>query len=180
MERVEKREVPAWVNFINKMNNYLTQNLLGGPKLIKMAWVINLHKFSNIFLILAMMNWYQNFSRAAFLYMVLHGSYGFIWILKHLAFRDQKWEEKVTFSSAIFGFVFLATYWIAPYILISDVTQTYDFLTNSYVALCLSLYIFGLTIMVAADCQKNFTLKFKKGLITDGMFKHIRHPNYLG
>ncbi|MFK8012758.1 MAG: isoprenylcysteine carboxylmethyltransferase family protein, partial [Marinicellaceae bacterium] len=35
-------------------------------------------------------------------------------------------------------------------------------------------------IMMVADAQKYYTLKYKKGLITDGVHKYIRHPNYLG
>ena len=31
-----------------------------------------------------------------------------------------------------------------------------------------------------ADVQKFVTLKLQRGLITDGMFKYVRHPNYLG
>lgn len=34
--------------------------------------------------------------------------------------------------------------------------------------------------MIAADAQKYFTLRIKRGLITDGMYRFIRHPNYLG
>ena len=34
--------------------------------------------------------------------------------------------------------------------------------------------------MIAADAQKSFTLRFKGGLITDGMYRFIGHPNYLG
>ena len=34
--------------------------------------------------------------------------------------------------------------------------------------------------MMVSDCQKYFTLKYRPGLIENGMFKYIRHPNYLG
>ena len=34
--------------------------------------------------------------------------------------------------------------------------------------------------MIAADAQKFFTLRLKRGLITDGMYRYVRHPNYLG
>ena len=34
--------------------------------------------------------------------------------------------------------------------------------------------------MIAADAQKYFTLRIKRGLITDGMYRFIRPPNYLG
>ena len=34
--------------------------------------------------------------------------------------------------------------------------------------------------MIAADAQKYFTLRVKRGLITDGVHRYVRHPNYLG
>jgi protein-S-isoprenylcysteine O-methyltransferase Ste14 len=34
--------------------------------------------------------------------------------------------------------------------------------------------------MIAADAQKYFTLSVRRGLITDGMHRYIRHPSYLG
>jgi protein-S-isoprenylcysteine O-methyltransferase Ste14 len=34
--------------------------------------------------------------------------------------------------------------------------------------------------MLVSDAQKYFVLQNKRGLITDGMFSYIRHPNYLG
>ena len=34
--------------------------------------------------------------------------------------------------------------------------------------------------MIAADAQKYFTLRIKRGLFPDGMYRFIRHPNYLG
>lgn len=33
--------------------------------------------------------------------------------------------------------------------------------------------------MIASDCQRHFTLKYRKGLITGGMFRYTRNPNYL-
>ena len=38
----------------------------------------------------------------------------------------------------------------------------------------------GSVIMIAADAQKYFTLQIQRGLITDGMHRYVRHPNYLG
>ncbi len=34
--------------------------------------------------------------------------------------------------------------------------------------------------MLVSDAQKYYTLKYKKGLISDGMFYATRNPNYLG
>ncbi len=45
---------------------------------------------------------------------------------------------------------------------------------------CVVLYIFGLVLMLLADSQKFYTLKYKKGLISDGLMKYTRNPNYLG
>ena len=35
-------------------------------------------------------------------------------------------------------------------------------------------------MMLLADSQKYYTLKYKKGLISDGLMKYTRNPNYLG
>jgi protein-S-isoprenylcysteine O-methyltransferase Ste14 len=114
-------------------------------------------------------------------YMALHGTYGFCWLLKHIAFRDSRWETRITFGGAVSLFLLLATYWIAPYLLISDALGAdRPEPSNWFLAFCIALFVLGVTIMTASDCQKNITLKYRQGLITDGMFKYVRHPNYLG
>jgi hypothetical protein len=45
METIKKQIAPNWAKAINVFNTYLSQDLLGGPKLVKIAWVISLHKF---------------------------------------------------------------------------------------------------------------------------------------
>jgi len=40
--------------------------------------------------------------------------------------------------------------------------------------------ITGSAVMVAADAQKYYTLRLQRGLISDGVHRFIRHPNYLG
>lgn len=42
------------------------------------------------------------------------------------------------------------------------------------------MYAIGLALMLTSDAQKYYTLKLQKGLITTGLFRLIRHPNYLG
>ena len=51
---------------------------------------------------------------------------------------------------------------------------------GAWYALCISLCMIGSVIMIAADAQKFFTLSFRSGLITTGMHRYVRHPNYLG
>jgi protein-S-isoprenylcysteine O-methyltransferase Ste14 len=181
METIKKQEVPNWVKAVNAFNTYLGQDLLGGLKAIKIAWVINLHKFLTVFVVALFMILFNNYSIIAWVYLALHGTYGFCWLLKHVAFRDSKWETRITFGGAVFTFLLLATYWVAPYLLISDALGAdRSAPSTGFLAFCIALFVLGLTIMTASDCQKNFTLKFRQGLITDGMFKYVRHPNYLG
>jgi protein-S-isoprenylcysteine O-methyltransferase Ste14 len=181
METIKKQEAPNWVKPINAFNTYLSQDLFGGPKLIKIAWVINLHKFLTIFVIGLFMILFNNYSTVAWVYLALHGTYGFCWLLKHVAFRDANWETKATFGGAVFLFLLLATYWVAPYLLISNALgANHSSPSNWLVAFCIALFILGVTIMTAADCQKNIALRLRQGLITDGMFRYVRHPNYLG
>jgi protein-S-isoprenylcysteine O-methyltransferase Ste14 len=181
METIKKQEAPNWVKAVNAFNTYLSQDLFGGPKLVKIAWVINLHKFLTVFVVALLMVWFKNYSTAAWVYLALHGTYGFGWLLKHIAFRDSRYETKVTFGGAAFTFLLLATYWLAPMLLISNVLGADRPTTpNWLVALCIALLVLGMTIMIASDCQKNVTLKHRQGLITDGMFRRVRHPNYLG
>jgi protein-S-isoprenylcysteine O-methyltransferase Ste14 len=181
LETIKKQEVPGWVKSINTFNTYLSQDLFGGPKLIKMAWVINLHKFLTVFVVALLMIRFDNYSTAAWVYMALHGSYGFCWLLKHLVFRDPKWETRATFGGAIALFMILALYWAAPFLLISDVLGANRPAPPDWlIAFCIALFTFGLMIMFASDCQKQFTLKYRRSLITEGMFRYVRHPNYLG
>jgi protein-S-isoprenylcysteine O-methyltransferase Ste14 len=181
METIKKQEAPNWVKAVNAFNTYLSQDLFGGPKLVKMAWVINLHKFLTVFLVALFMIWFNNYSTAAWVYLALHGTYGFCWLLKHVAFRDVNWETRITFGGAVFLFLLLATYWVAPYLLISNALGAdRPAPSNWLLAFCIALFILGVTVMTASDCQKNITLKVRRGLITDGMFKYVRHPNYLG
>ncbi len=179
MEPIKKQEAPGWARTIDAFNTYLSQDLLGGPKLIKMAWVINLHKFLTAFIVALLMIGFNNTSTAAWVYMALHGAYGLCWLLKHVAFRDPKWDTKVTIGGALALFLLLALYWVAPYLLISRASGL-PAPPNWLIAFCIALFTVGLTIMVASDCQKQYTLKYRRGLITEGMFKHVRHPNYLG
>ena len=181
MENVDRVQPPGWVRVIDNLNTYLTQELFGGLKSIKMAWVINLHKFLTLFIVASLMVLFNNYSLAAWVYLALHGTYGFCWLLKHFAFRDTKWEVKVTFGGAVFTFMLLATYWVAPYLLIASALQPDQAApSNGLVALCIALHTFGVVIMTSADCQKQYSLKSQRTLITTGMFARVRHPNYLG
>lgn len=176
------RPAPRWALFMRRLTDYLTQDFLGGPRLLKFAWVINFQKAGTFIFVGALMLYYGNFSTAAWVYLALHGSYGLCWILKDVAFPDPNWQVKVTFGGGFMSFAaVLGLYWLIAWLLISGVsTPTYPLPEAAWFCLCISLHTLGVAIMLATDAQKYFTLQLKRGLMTTGMFRHVRHPNYLG
>ena len=152
---VQKQEAPRLINKMYALNLFLTQNFLGGPKFIKMAWVINSQKVMTVFVVALMMSLFDNFSKAAWVYMGLHGSYGFCWLIKHLAFPDKNWESKVTFGGAVMTYLLvLGLYWIFPFILISGIFGAIPSApSNLLIWFCISLHTLGVAIMLSADCQ---------------------------
>lgn len=164
----------------SKFNEYISTDLFGGPKLIKKAWVINLQKGGTFAWVLGLMAYYDNYSTAAWVYLALHGTYGVCWLLKDAVFPDPNWEGRTTFGGALMMVALvLGPYWSFPFVLISGVGDV-PAPSDRRLAAAIVLHTLGVVIMMAADAQKYFTLKIKRGLITTGMFARIRHPNYLG
>lgn len=127
-------------------------------------------------LVVGLMFYFQNFSTSAWVYLALHGSYGFLWLLKDSIFPDKQWEENVSVPYAIFVFLALGFYWIAPFILISSRTIT----PPHIIGISIALNVMGVMLHFGSDAQKYFTLQCKPGLITDGFFSRSRNINYLG
>ena len=177
----QQANVSLWTHWA-RFTAFMTERFLGGPQVLKLAWVINFQKTGTFFYILLLMNYYQNFSVAAYVYLALHGMYGFCWILKHFSFPDRNWEKKVTIGGGLMAFVLvLGLYWVFPYLLISGILGPDQKMASlTVLTAAISVHTLGVVIMMTADCQKYFTLKYQKGLIRDGLFKYIRHPNYLG
>ncbi len=167
---------------INQGTRHLSHDLLGGPRMLRFNWVINFQKGMTAFWVLGLMLYYENYSTQAWVYLALHGSYGFAWILKDMIFPDGKWQTKITLGGGMMAILaVLGPYWVAPYILISPVLVPAHTGANWIgMTLAIFLYVLGLVIMLSADAQKFYTLKLKKDLIASGMFGRIRHPNYLG
>ena len=143
---------------------------------MKLNQVINLHKGLTLFFVLGMMFIYNNFSISAWVYLSLHGTYGILWLLKEKIFPDPYFKDEINNITAFIGFIFLGSYWVAPFILISSQKD----IPNALIAFCISINILGVFLHFASDAQKYFTLKLKKELIKDGFFKSIRNTNYLG
>ena len=143
---------------------------------MKLNQIINLHKGLTIFVVSGLMIFYKNYSIAAWVYLSLHGTYGLLWLLKEKIFPDPYFKEKINFITSITGFIFLGSYWIAPFILISS----QKLVSSPIIAASISLNIIGVFLHFASDAQKYFTLRIQKELIKDGFFKNIRNTNYLG
>ncbi|BCQ35124.1 hypothetical protein ERHA54_26300 [Erwinia rhapontici] len=139
---------------------------------------INLHKALVIPVIIFLMWFYQNDSMTAYIYLALHGTYSVLWLVKEATFPDQRFARQIppAWAGWLFIFVPLAAYYATPYLLISRHVIAPPWL----VCLVLALYITGIYLHYVSDAQKFYTLKVKKGLITEGLFAYSRNPNYLG
>jgi hypothetical protein len=106
------------VYLIIKAQKHLEKNI----QIMKAKYTINLHKGLTFFFVLGLMFFYQNFTLGAWVYLALHSTYGFLWLLKDQLFPDKQWEQFVSIPQSIFGFILVSLYWIAPFILISSGT----------------------------------------------------------
>jgi protein-S-isoprenylcysteine O-methyltransferase Ste14 len=144
---------------------------------VKQKHLIDAHKGVTFLAVLLLMAAYgQWHNPTAWVYLALHGTYGFLWVLKSRIFPDRQWEQPCSPGYALVILGGLTLYWIAPWLLTWRGVEA----PPLYLALCVSLYSFGVFLHFAADMQKHTALKLRPGLITDGLFARIRNPNYLG
>ncbi len=159
------------------LTDHLSSGFLGGPRVVRMAWAINLQKGATLPVVLGLMAWFDVWTPTAWTYAALHGSYGLCWLLKDALFPDANWQRKVTFGAAVSSWLLvLGLYWIAPVLVVMQRREQ----PAVVLAAATVLYALGVVLMMGSDAQKYFVLKVKKGLITDGFFARVRHPNYLG
>ena len=177
---------PAWAVAMRRFNNWLMYDLGGGPRPWKFAWIINFQKGGTFFFLGLLMWFYADrtpaaTAPAAWIYLAMHGTYGLVWLLKDFTFPDPGWQVRITIGGGLAALFGLAMYWSFGWLLISGASAPdYPLPDLAWFCLCVSLCMFGSVIMIAADAQKYFTLRVKRRLITDGMHKYVRHPNYLG
>ncbi|MEM9385538.1 MAG: DUF1295 domain-containing protein [Pseudomonadota bacterium] len=178
---VHQHDPPAWFRGLRALTDALTVGFPGQRRL-KMAWVINLQKGGTVPFTLALMAWFENYSIAAWTYAGMHGSYGVIWLLKDRYLPDPAWERRVSVGGSVMMLLtVLGPYWLAPYLLISGALgDAGAHPPAARLGTAVFVYAIGVVLMMGADAQKYFTLRHRAGLITDGFFTHVRHPNYLG
>ena len=151
---------------------------------MKQKHFIDFHKGINSIFILLLMYYFDSWNNiVAWIYLALHGTYGYMWILKSKIFPDRQWESKTTIRYGLFIWLGLSLYWISPYIIISG-NSILPFsipMYPIYIFFCLTIYIFGVFLHFTSDIQKYTQLKYNpSNLIDNGMFKSLRNTNYLG
>lgn len=106
-----------------------------------------------------------------------------IWLMKDFTFPDRSWQIKAKFMSLIIYLCGNVVFWSLPYQQISKTDK--DMQTPSVTRMSLSIvaYVIGVCVMMISDAQKYYQLKYcpkVNELISDGMYKYTRSPNYLG
>lgn len=148
---------------------------------MKQKYYIDSHKGATFIYILFLIFIFNDTINAnnisIYIYLALHGSYGILWILKSKIFPDKQWESKCSVWYGLLIWFGLSLYWIAPYIIINQESEP----SNWYIAMCISMYIFGVFFHFTSDMQKFIQLKYNpNNLIKNVMFSKIRNINYLG
>ena len=59
---------------MGRVNNYIMNDIGGGRRSLKLAWVINFQKLAGISLLGAFIVWYHNTSVAAWIYLSLQST----------------------------------------------------------------------------------------------------------
>jgi steroid 5-alpha reductase family enzyme len=145
---------------------------------LKHKYFIDSHKCSNAVAILGMMGAFDAWHvTTAWVYLALHGTYGFLWTLKSLTFGDKQWERETSLGMGLATWGVLSLYWIAPFLIASRHIEAPPW----YLALAIALYASGVFFHFASDMQKHVALRLRPGhLVTDGLFRRTRNPNYFG
>jgi len=169
--------ITTFYGFLSPIVELLLFKLPPGPQFIPVYYVVNTMKMGVMPLCFALMYYYDNWSFGAYLIAAMHGSYGLMWNLKHCVIPDMFWVvKKCTVVSALSDAVVLCLYFSALFIVISQ-----EVVVSPFIAfIAVQMYVYGIVLMMAADTQKYFVLKVRKGLISDGWFATCRNMNYFG
>lgn len=114
------------------------------------------------------------------LYLSLHISYCLWWLLEQWLFPErarQLFKERVGVVSFGFALLFIGVLYSLPGLLafLNPVP-----ISHAAVALALVLFSFGSLINASADAQKTTAKAMGAGLVSDGIWRRVRHVNYLG
>ena len=197
MSMADKPQPAAWARALRALTEFLAT-----PGPFKTAFTvrqcINLHKILVVPVYLAIMSAARSAGGAepplaAWLLLVCHGIYGWLWVFKDIWFPDPSWQ--VPMSPAGFIIVFswpLGMYYMPMYCLVLGGTDGWGECPGgtwassadapALVMSALTCYTIGMFYHFGSDIQKHVQLAYQRprNLITTGLFAHCRNPNYFG
>jgi protein-S-isoprenylcysteine O-methyltransferase Ste14 len=145
---------------------------------MKQKHFIDTHKGATAFVVLLLMALYQQWHNpTAWVYLALHGSYGWLWVLKSWHFPDRQWQQPTTLWYGLVIWGGLTLYWIAPWLITSQGVMVPAW----YLGMCIALYTCGVFFHFTSDMQKYISLKLRPNqLVQEGIWAYVRNPNYFG
>lgn len=155
-----------------------------GKGLFKACWLTYFTTFTAPFVCGYLMHKYNNYTTGAWLWASMYSFYCYLYLLKSCIFPDG-FEERVNILVAIIVIAMNSLYLYPGYLMFSFQANTEP--SAERIAASMLMMVFGMFLVMSADCQKYFTVRAKRlsnpndrSLITEGMFKWTRNPNYLG
>ena len=113
-------------------------------------------------------------------YLSLHISYCLWWLLEQWLFPErarQLFSERVGVVGFGFALLFIGVFYTLPGLLAFLNPLP---ISQAAVAVALGLFSFGSLINASADVQKMTAKAMGAGLVADGIWRGVRHVNYLG
>ena len=141
---------------------------------------INLAKVITILCLIVLAVVYGIHDQRQVIYLCLHISYCLWWLLEQWLFpqrRQQIFTEKVGILTFVVILLFVGVFYALPGYFAFTNSHPVAYLT---IAMALPLYIFGSLINTGADVQKMVAKSMGGSLVNDGIWRSVRHVNYLG
>jgi protein-S-isoprenylcysteine O-methyltransferase Ste14 len=114
------------------------------------------------------------------LYLSLHISYCLWWLIEQWLFplrKEQLFTERVGLGGFVMALLFIGVLYALPGLAAFLNPAP---IANETVALGVGLFVFGSLINATADVQKMTAKAMGAGLVADGIWRKVRHVNYLG
>jgi protein-S-isoprenylcysteine O-methyltransferase Ste14 len=114
------------------------------------------------------------------LYLSLHISYCLWWLLEQWLFpqrQEQLFTDRVGPARFAMALLFIGVLYSLPGLLAFLNPEP---ISQAAVALAVGLFSFGSLINATADVQKMTAKAMGAGLVADGIWRRVRHVNYLG
>ncbi|MGD1874021.1 MAG: DUF1295 domain-containing protein [Mastigocoleus sp.] len=147
---------------------------------ISQLTAINIAKVITILCLIILSVIYGFQDQRQVIYLCLHISYCSWWLLEQWLFPEraqQIFNEKVGILAFIAVLLFVGVFYALPGYFAFTNSHPISYLT---IAIALPLYIFGSLINTGADVQKMVAKSMGASLVNDGIWRFVRHINYLG